>query len=200
MPSRFKPPAATAVQSSVAILIIDMISHFDFEDGEKLFENAIPAAENIAALKTRAKAAGIPVVYVNDNFGVWKELFSDFVGMIGNSERGRKIIDLVGPDADDYYVLKPERSGFYATPLGVLLMSMGVSDIIVTGVTSDIGVLFTAHDAFMRDFNVRVPADCCAAIEKQYHDDALTFIRRVAEADTKPSTEIQFDNPKNMAA
>lgn len=192
MPYKTKAPVAPPVQSSVAILMIDMISHFHFEDGEKLYENALSMAENLAALKARAKQAGVPIIYVNDNFGVWKELFSDFVNTIRKSERGEKIVNIVGPDQDDYYVLKPDRSGFYATPLGVLLMSMSVSDIIVTGVTTDIGVLFTAHDAFMRNFNVRVPADCCAAIEKRYHEDALTFLARVAEADVRPSSAIPF--------
>ena len=56
----------------------------------------------------------------------------------------------------------------------------------VIGWTTDICVLFTAHDAYMRKFKVRVPSDCTNAIRPTHHSQALTFLRRVAEADVSP--------------
>jgi nicotinamidase-related amidase len=176
-----------------ALLLIDVISDFEFEDGEKLYDNAVIAAERIAKLKLRASDAGLPVIYVNDNYGKWQEDFNAQVDrIIESSARGREIASLLRPDRDDYYILKPQRSGFYETPLDVLLASLNVRDVIVTGFSTDICVLFTAHDAYMRGYGVRVPADCCAAVETHYHDGALELIERVAKADISTSAAIRL--------
>jgi nicotinamidase-related amidase len=59
-----------------ALLLIDVINDFDFPRGDELFRQALPIAPNIAELKRRARAAGIPAVYVNDNFGRALDKFS----------------------------------------------------------------------------------------------------------------------------
>jgi len=52
-----------------------MIADYEFDNGDKIFANALEAAQNIVKLKARAKAAMIPVIYVNDNYGVWQNDF-----------------------------------------------------------------------------------------------------------------------------
>lgn len=59
-----------------ALLLIDVINDLEFEGGAELLEQALPMAERIAALKRRARSFGIPVLYVNDNFGRWRSDFS----------------------------------------------------------------------------------------------------------------------------
>jgi nicotinamidase-related amidase len=59
----------------VALLLIDVINDFDFPEAHQLLKYARPMARNLLRLKRRAQKAGVPVVYVNDNFGRWK---SDF--------------------------------------------------------------------------------------------------------------------------
>ncbi len=174
-------------------MIVDMISDFEFEDGEKLCPHALAAAENIRDLKKRAKDHCMPVIYVNDNYGHWEEDFRSFAARIGSgSNRGRGITELLAPEENDLYILKPQRSGFYETPLSVLLQSLKISNLIICGVTTDMCVLFTAHDAYMRGFQVYVPADCSAAVEVKYHIDALELLERVADARIGSSREIDF--------
>jgi len=176
-----------------ALLIMDMISDFSFDDGDKLFEPALAAAEKIAGLKKRARAAGASVIYVNDNYGRWNEDFGTFVDRVSESSgKGRQITDKLEPGPDDLFVVKPQRSGFYATPLGVLLLSKDISRVTITGVTTDICVLFTAHDAYMRGFSVQVPADGTAAVKSEYHTHALEFLERVADVDTGLCSAIDF--------
>jgi nicotinamidase-related amidase len=178
---------------SEALLILDMISDFDFEDGEKLFPQALEAAPRIAELKKKARAANAAVIYVNDNYGRWNEDFHTYVrNLKSKSGKGRQIVELLGPDGDDMFVLKPQRSGFYATPLGVLLLSMGTSRLVITGVTTDICVLFTAHDAYMRGFSLSVPADCTAAVNPKHARTALRFLERVADVDLSESGAVRF--------
>jgi nicotinamidase-related amidase len=176
-----------------ALLIVDMISDFEFDDGDKLCKAAIPAARKIAQLKQRAEGVGLPIIYVNDNYGKWQDDFARQVErIIGEKTRGHTIAELLRPAAEDYYVLKPQRSGFYETPLEVLLSGLGVGRLIITGVTTDICVLFTAHDAYMRGFKLSVPADCTAAVTTSHHRSALTLLKRAADTDTTISAKMKM--------
>jgi len=180
-------------RSESALLIIDMITDFEFEDGAELYKKTRPIVKNIASLKARAKSARVPVVYVNDNFGKWQEDFKQQVESISDSSKEcGELIDLLRPDKDDYYVLKPQRSGFYETPLHVLLRSLGVSRLVLAGITTDICILFTAHDAYMRGFDVAVPADCTAAVEDEFKDESLKLMERAVHVDIRPSDEVKF--------
>ena len=175
-----------------ALLIVDMINDFRFSDGETLFRRALPVAKAIVNLRKRADAVDVPVIYVNDNFAKWHDTFQTTIETIeGASDEGREIVSLLRPEKQDYYVLKPDRSGFYETPLEILLEDLGVTDVIVTGVTTDICVLFTAHDAHMRDLGVAVPSDCTTAVTTAYKRQAINLLERVADADTRPSDKIR---------
>lgn len=180
-------------KSDTALLLIDLISDFEFEDGERLWKNTRPIGEPLARLLSRARDRKIPVVYVNDNFGNWQEdLEKQIERILSGSGMGRELIEKIGPSDADIYVLKPQRSAFYETPLSVLLSGMGVKKLIITGITTDICVLFTAHDAYMRGFDILVPHDCTAAVEAVFKQDALALLERVAKADTRPSTDLEF--------
>src|SRR5688572_23782004 len=122
----------------VAMLIIDMINDFDFDGAETMLPRVLAAAKATAALKQRARQAGVPVVYVNDNFGRWR---SDFRSLLQHclkkGVRGKPIAELLKPDADDYFVLKPKHSGFQFTTLDVLLEHLGAQTLILSGVAAN---------------------------------------------------------------
>jgi len=180
-------------KSSVALLLIDVITDFNFENGEELLKNALPAAHNLARLKKKAKDARVPVIYVNDNFGKWQSDFKKLLShCLGKSAKGNRIAKLLKPAETDYFVLKPKHSGFYSTTLDLLLEYLEVKTLILTGVTADICILFTANDAYMRDFNLFVPEDCVASVESEENEHALEYINRVLKADIRPSQEINF--------
>ncbi len=184
-------------KSGVVLLLIDIISDFEFEDGEKLFKHALPMARKLADLKQKAKKAGVPVIYVNDNFGKWQSNFKILLDhALDKKARGSKIAELLKPDETDYFVLKPKHSGFYSTTLEVLLEHLQSKTLILTGVTADICILFTANDAYVRDYNLVVPCDCVASVEKKETEHALKYIERVLKADTRPSSKINFSKLK----
>src|SRR5687767_3624623 len=149
--------------SRVALLLIDVINDLEFPGGASLLRLALPAARRIAALKRRAKHSGIPVIYVNDNFGRWQSDFTKQVKhCLEDGVRGAPLAKLLAPEADDYFVLKPKHSGFFSTTLDVLLEYLGVETLILCGFAGNLCVLYTAHDAYMRDFHLVVPRDCMA--------------------------------------
>ena len=191
--------------AAAALLIIDMINDLEFDDGEALLKPALAAAENIVRLKRRARSARIPVIYVNDNFGKWRSDFREVIRhCLEDGVRGEPLAQLLTPDSDDYFVLKPKHSAFFATTLDTLLQYLGVTRVILTGITSDICVKFTASDAYLRDLSPYVPRDCVAAVVAEENEHALRYMERVLKADTRPSTELdlerlQFDGERPSA-
>jgi nicotinamidase-related amidase len=148
-------------KSDAALLLIDVINDFDFPEGDQLLELAQPVGKNIAELKKRVKAARIPCVYVNDNFGKWQSDFKKLVARCtADDAKEKDFVKLLVPDDDDYFVLKPKHSGFYSTTLDLLLTHLNAKNLILTGIAGNNCVLFTANDAYMRDFKVFVPQDC----------------------------------------
>jgi nicotinamidase-related amidase len=178
--------------SPVALLLIDVINDFEFdESAAELFRVALPVAKRIAALKQQTSQAGIPTIYVNDNFGKWRSDFRALVAhCIDDDTRGRPIAELLKPDDHDYFVLKPKQSGFYSTTLDLLLQHLGARTLILTGFTGDICVLFTAIDAHLRDYHLLIPKDCVAAQDEQENERVLNYMERVLEADLRSSAEI----------
>jgi nicotinamidase-related amidase len=147
-------------KSKVALLLMDVINDLEFEGGEVLVQYALPAAKKIAALKQRARLAGIPTIYVNDNFGKWQSDFKKLVAhVVDDQTRGKPIAELVRPQAEDYFVLKPKHSGFFSTSLDLLLKHLGTDTLILAGWAGDICILFTASDAHMREYELVIPAD-----------------------------------------
>jgi nicotinamidase-related amidase len=180
--------------AEVALLLIDVINDLEFDGGEALLMQALPMATQIAALKRRAKHAGIPAIYVNDNFGRWQSDFAKLLThCLEDGVRGQPLAEQLRPEGDDYFVLKPKHSGFYATTLELLLRYLKVTTVILTGLTGDICVLFTANDAYMRDLHVVVPADCVASLQPDENRHALTHMQRVLKADIRPSPTLDLN-------
>lgn len=180
-------------RSDTALLLIDVINDLEFPEGEQLLEHALPMADRLLELKCRATRAGVPVIYVNDNFGRWRSDFSAQVEhCLHDGVRGRPIVERLQPGRDDYFVLKPKHSGFFATALELLLRHLGTKRVVVTGLAGNNCVLHTAGDAYLHDFEIVVPADCTASNTKELNDAALELMRVTLKADVRPSTDIQF--------
>jgi nicotinamidase-related amidase len=181
-------------KGEVAVLIVDVLNALEFEGSGRFLPKALEAGRRIAALKRRASALGIPVVYVNDNAGRWR---SDLGRLLADCTRsdapGRELAKLLAPAPEDYVVLKPKHSGFYSTTLDTLLTYLRARRLVLTGLTIERCVLFTANDAFLRDYELYVPSDCTAAIEERDHEAALRILERVLCANTTPSTELALE-------
>ena len=179
--------------SQVALLLVDVINDLEFPGGEKLLQHVLPMADALRAFKSRAKQAGIPAIYANDNFGRWRSDFPKLVQYcLGEGIRGKPLVERLAPEPDDYFILKPKHSAFYQTNLDTLLKNLGVDTVIVTGIAGDICVLFTANDAYMRDLEVLVPPDCTASEDPEDNRRVLSLMQRVLKAKVKPSHEICF--------
>ncbi len=177
-----------------ALLLVDVINDMEFEGSESLVRLAEPMARRLKALKHRARAAGLPTIYINDNFGKWRSDFRTLVEHCVNDEvPGRDVARLLKPDDEDYFVLKPKQSAFYGTTLETLLRSLGTTTVILTGIAGDNCVLFSANDAYMRDLKLFIPSDCVASNTEEENDHALKLMEKVVKADIRPSTALDLE-------
>ena len=177
----------------VALVLVDVINDLEFDGGDKLLQHALPAARRIAALKAKARQRGIPVIYANDNFGRWRSDFRQVVEhCLNDGVRGQPLAQLLKPDEEDYFVVKPKHSAFYSTTMDLLLQYLSAKRVVLTGFTGDMCVLFTAADAYLRDLKISVPADCTASQSPLENRKALQYITRVFKADRRPSTKFDL--------
>ncbi|HEY0009482.1 MAG TPA: isochorismatase family cysteine hydrolase [Tepidisphaeraceae bacterium] len=180
-----------------ALLIVDVISDLEFPGGEKVHPWAEGMADALVPVRDAARKAGLPVIYANDNFGQWKSNFDDVYQHAARAgARGRNVARKLKPGKEDFFILKPKHSAFFATSLEPLLQSLNVRTLILAGIATNICVLFTAHDAYMREYEIIVLSDCCAAETDHDHDEALIQLVKFCGSTVCRSNELDLKTLK----
>lgn len=170
-----------------AVLFVDVINSFDFPGGDHLLQHTKPILPNLIRLKEVAKMNQLPVIYVNDHYGLWQADFGKIIRHCTNG-RSKEIIERLKPDDDDYFFIKPQHSAFFQTPLLALLTELDKNRLIIAGIAGDICILFTAKDAYMNQMDLHIPSNCMASEQRENNDYALYLMRTVMKANTDPIT------------
>ena len=182
-----------------ALLLVDVINELEFDGAARLLPRALAMARRVAALKARAIKAGVPCIYVNDNFGQWRSDFRTLVERcLTGGVRGQQIAQLLAPNDDDYFVLKPLHSGFYTTTLDLVLRELGSRRLVICGLATEGCVLFTASDAYIRGFELFVPRDGSASESPARHRHALDIMKKMLKADTRGCGAVRFSRPRGL--
>jgi nicotinamidase-related amidase len=185
--------SSTSRKSPLALFLVDVINHFEFPGADRVLRQALPIAPRIARLKKRARSEGIPIIYVNDNFGQWRSQASELIAYCARPQApGVRFVEQIRPDKEDYFVLKPMHSAFYQTPLDVLLRYLGATSLILCGLATNSCIVCTAHDANMREFGLIVPADCSASRTPTEHREAIQHIKVMAKAKIARSASLRL--------
>lgn len=180
-------------RSAVVLLLIDLINDYSYPGGDKLLKHTRAIAPNILHLRAAAREARVPTIYVNDNFGHWQSDFNKVLRhCLADDVPGCDITCQLRPAEDDYFVLKPKHSGFYSTSLDILLDYLQAQTLVLAGIAGDSCVLFTANDAYMRDFRLLIPGDCIASQDSDENQRILEQMERVLKADIRPAADIDF--------
>jgi nicotinamidase-related amidase len=184
--------------ASQCVILVDVINSFDFPGSQGLVRAAERAALRIERLAARARTARVPVIYVNDNFGQWRSDFGATVkACLRPDQPGRRVTARLRPHDGDFFVLKPQHSGFYCTTLEPLLVHLGARTLVLAGFATNLCVLFTANDAYMRGYDVVVPMDCTASNTAALTRAALAHVSTALGGKTVRSSAIVF--PKTTA-
>jgi nicotinamidase-related amidase len=176
-----------------ALLLIDLINAFDYEGGEAMRDATLPIVPAVAKLARSARQAKVPVIYANDNFGLWRSDFRELVERLSSAGHpAHAVVRPLMPGPDDYFILKPRHSAFYGTPLELFLHDMEVKRVVLAGIAADSCVLMTGCDAHVRGFDVHVPADCVASPDPDNARQALDLLARTASADIAAGDRVDW--------
>jgi nicotinamidase-related amidase len=179
--------------TGTALLLIDVINDLAFEGSDALVAQAEPMATRLAALKRRAAVAGVPAIYINDNFGQWRSDFRQTVAhCTKRTSPGRLVSRRLRPTSQDYFVLKPKHSAFFDTTLDTLLKALRIRRVLLTGIAGNICVLFTANDAYMRELRIYAPSDCIVSNTPTDNQQALQQIETVLKGNLTTSPQLAF--------
>jgi nicotinamidase-related amidase len=172
--------------AKTALIVIDMLNSYEHADAERLTESveaALPAMERLIG---RAADEDVLTIYVNDNFGAWT---SDRDELLRSALDGRfrHLVEPIAPRDGALFVVKARHSIFFQTPLEYLLNQEDVGSLILTGQVTEQCILYSALDAYIRHFGVRVPPDAVAHIYEDLADAALRMMERNMDADLTPA-------------
>ena len=171
-----------------ALLIIDIINDFQFKHGKALAEKTYAICPNIVKLKETMQKKHMPIIYINDHYDLWQADYNKIMDNCRNS-LSASIIAALSPDDEDFFLIKPKHSAFFGTALHTLLSQLKVKNLILTGIAGNICVLFTANDAYMREYGLSIPNDAIASADDQDNAYALRMMENVLKADVR-STEM----------
>jgi nicotinamidase-related amidase len=163
------------------LLLVDVVNRFEHEDGEALLASYRRRHEGMVAALERARAEDIPVVYANDNDGLWD---GDAPGLVraAIAGKGGDLIAAIAPAPGDRFVVKPRYSAFDHTPLVLILRELGAERLLLAGAATEMCVVQTAIDARELGFKLTVLADACATTDERLERLSLEYLEQVVGA------------------
>jgi nicotinamidase-related amidase len=164
-----------------ALLLVDVLNDFRHEDGERLLDSFRARHDAMVRAVREAREVGVPVVYAQDNRGVWdgdgRRLVQEALG-----GPGRELLESLAPAEGESLVVKPRYSAFDKTPLELVLRGLDVERLLLAGAATEGCVAQTAIDARELGFKVTVLADACATVDERIEQVALDYLESVVGA------------------
>jgi len=163
------------------LVLVDVVQTFEHEDGDRLLESFRARHEGFVRALKRARGEGLPVVYANDNFGVWD---GDAPRLVRSAldGPGGELVDVIAPREGETFVVKPRYSAFDHTPFELILRGLEVERLLLGGMSTEGCVAQTTIDARELGFKVTVLATACATIDERVEQVALEYLEQVAAA------------------
>ncbi|MDI9462634.1 MAG: isochorismatase family cysteine hydrolase [Bacillota bacterium] len=156
-----------------ALLVIDMLRDFLDEDGALSIGDAKQIIRNVAKRTEEWRASGNPVIYILDRHLPDDAEFKMFPPHCLAGERGGEVVDELAPREGDIRIYKRRYSAFFGTDLDLTLRELGVTEVELAGVCTQICILYTAADARMLNYEVTVRRECVASFDEKAHEFAL---------------------------
>lgn len=134
-----------------------------------------------------ARAREIPVIYANDNRGIWD---GDAARLVQEAEDGAggDLVSAIAPQEADRFVVKPRYSAFDHTPLELILHDQEIERILLAGASTEGCVVQTAISGRELGFKISVLVDACASTDERLEKIALDYLQEVVGARIQAST------------
>lgn len=159
-----------------ALIVIDMLNPYDHPDAGLLTSSVEHMISPLRHLLDRAKGLDdVHILYVNDNYGDFAADRRDLIERALHGERP-DLVEPIIPPADCDLLAKVRHSVFYGTALEYLLSRRRVEQVVLTGQVTEQCVLYSALDAYVRHFQIKVVRDAVAHIHPELGDAALRMM------------------------
>ncbi len=162
-----------------ALLIIDMLNDFVLAGAPLKAENAESIINPIKQEIEKAKTNFYPVIYLCDRHEEDDLEFRLYPRHAVKNSEGEKIIEELRPEGNDIIVRKYSLSGFYNTELNEILKKLFIKKLVITGIYSNICVLYTAFGAVIRGYDVDIVKKATIGTSKKDHKYALEHMEKV---------------------
>lgn len=194
-----EPSAFPLVAGRTALVVIDMQRDFLLPGGfgeslgndvGQLQKVVPPLAELIAA----ARSAGILVIHTREGHqpdlsdcppaklsrGAPSKRIGDegkYGRILIRGEYGHDIVDELAPIDGEIVIDKPGKGAFYATELQDVLTAAGITQLLITGVTTEVCVHTTTREANDRGYECLVVSDCVGSYFPEFQRIGLEMIK-----------------------
>jgi len=157
------------------LLLVDVLDDFAHEHGAELLASLSERQPALVQLLGRARGFGAPVVFANDNKGIWD---GDATRLIraALAGPGGALLRQVAPRADERFVVKPRYSAFDHTPLDLILDELRCERLVIAGMTTEGCVAQSAIAARELGLKVSVAAHACATTDNESEAIALRYL------------------------
>lgn len=179
--------------SRPATIVIDMLNPYDHEDSDALAEQVRGRIDPLRTLIETTADAESDLIYVNDNYEDFTATATDLAEKAMDG-RHPELVEPILPPEGTMFVQKVRHSVFYSTSLDHLLRVREIDTLVLAGQVTEQCVLYSALDAYVRGFSVRVPRDAVAPIDPELGDAALRMMERNMRAQVVAAAEA-LDRP-----
>lgn len=156
-----------------ALLVIDMLNDFLDKDGALSIGDSKRIIENVSGRVKENRLNGNTIIYIMDRHLPQDAEFKMFPKHCLKGDKGAEITKELTPEEGDYQIFKRRYSAFFGTDLDLTLRELGITELELCGVCTQICVLYTAADARMLNYDVTVLKDSVDSFDKAAHKFAL---------------------------
>jgi nicotinamidase-related amidase len=172
--------STTAVRD--ALVLVDVINDFRHEDGEALLRSFRERLRGLQGAIREARQREIPIVYANDNEGIWDGDAKRLVRHAVEQGLGGELVAAIAPVEGDRFVVKPRYSAFDHTPLELILRDLEIERLLLAGTATEGCVVQSAIDGREFGFKISVLTDACATNDERLERIALEYLEEVVGA------------------
>jgi nicotinamidase-related amidase len=168
--------------ATVALLVIDMLNDF-FRQHASLEARRDELVGSINQITSAFRAHTQPVYWVRQEFA--PDLSDAFIAMRKHGIRttmtgtdGCEILPELDRLPADVVIVKKRYSAFFGTDLDQLLAVLQPLTLVIAGINTHACIRTTAIDAYQRDLDVVIAADCVDSYDMEHHEVTRRYLDR----------------------
>lgn len=161
------------------LAVLDVLNDFEHDDGDRLLDSFRERLPALRAALEGARAAGTPVVYVNDRGGSWSADRRELLSRAAEG-KGARLLSALRPRPHEPLLLKSRYSAFDHTDLELLLGELAAERLVLVGASTEGCVVQTGIDARELRFRVTILTSACATVDPGRERVALRYAEGVA--------------------